>query len=77
MPFIAVLNCKTVAIRQDEVAYSRPPGQSSQRHARVILEAKPLGTDFDSGPSRSELLNANSNVTYRITSRLGPTHSGY
>ena len=38
----------------DEVAYSRPPGQSAQRHARVILEAKSLGTDFDSGPSRSE-----------------------
>ena len=38
----------------DEVAYARPPGQSSQRHARVILEAKPLGTNFDWGPSRSE-----------------------
>ena len=38
----------------DEVAYARPPGQSSQRHARVIVEAKSLGTDFDSGPSRSE-----------------------
>ena len=38
----------------DEVAFAKPPGQSSQRHARVILEAKPLGTDFDMGPSRSE-----------------------
>ena len=38
----------------DEVAFGNPPGQSSQRHARVILEAKPLGTDFDTGPSRSE-----------------------
>ena len=38
----------------DEVAYARPPGRSSQRHARLILEAKPLGTNFDGGPSRSE-----------------------
>ena len=38
----------------DEVAFAKPPGRSQQRHARVILEAKPLGTDFDSGPSRSE-----------------------
>ena len=38
----------------DVVVYAKPPGQSRQSHARLILEAKPLGTDFDSGPSRTE-----------------------
>ena len=38
----------------DEVAFAEPPGISPQRHSRVILEAKPLGTNFDRGPSRTE-----------------------
>ena len=40
--------------KPDEVIWDTHVSLSGGRPARIILEAKPLGTDFDRGPSRSE-----------------------
>ena len=40
--------------KPDEVIWDTPVSLFGGRPARIVLEAKPLGTDFDRGPSRSE-----------------------
>ena len=40
--------------KPDEVIWDRHVSLSGGQPARIILEAKPLGTEFDHGPSRSE-----------------------
>ena len=40
--------------RPDEIIYDRPVSRAGNLPCRIILEAKPLGTEFDRGPSRTE-----------------------
>ncbi len=40
--------------RPDEIIYDRPASRAGELPCRIILEAKPLGTAFDRGPSRTE-----------------------
>ncbi len=40
--------------RPDEIIYDRPASRAGDLPCRIILEAKPLGTEFDRGPSRTE-----------------------
>ena len=40
--------------RPDEIIYDRPASRAGNLPCRIILEAKPLGTEFDRGPSRTE-----------------------
>jgi hypothetical protein len=40
--------------KPDEVIWDTPVSLSGNRSCQIILEAKPLGTDFDTGPSRTE-----------------------
>ena len=40
--------------RPDEIIYDRPASRAGNMTCRIILEAKPLGTAFDRGPSRTE-----------------------
>ncbi len=38
----------------DDVIYAHPPGTNPSQYSQIILEAKSLGTNFNTGPSRTE-----------------------
>jgi hypothetical protein len=40
--------------RPDEIIYDRPASRAGNLSCRIVLEAKPLGTEFDQGHSRTE-----------------------
>ena len=40
--------------RPDELIWNMPASKAANRPCNIVLEAKPVGTDFDRGPSRPE-----------------------